>query len=384
MTKDIGGVWRTVGGRRIFIKDGQDLESAMKESGKFGNNNSFKKLEEQLNNIQKEIDKLENKVSFDEDNFDELIKKRADLQKQLLDEKAKKDKNYIQDKELRDFIYDYTNGEYRIACEYSQYLENGLNEKESFEKANYYLNRGIDQLSEKEFSQKLEMTKKLMNEINNQKETDKLLVRFEKTQTDEYYKDKSHQYKIGEEVNWGIRSTSSNENYFEKVMSGNDKLEASGLNSAYPYTYTEYRIIGQKKGLDISKYSEYKDQDEVLVKGKFVVKDVKKLRSNYVYDEKITYFKDWIDENKYTYEIRTAKSGNEIISVYDEKGKRIIDKKTDSFCESISDYCSYKKSPDINDIINGKVPYKKENILNKEKSTIVDYPRQVVTLEQIK
>ena len=384
MTKDIGGVWRTVGGRRIFIKDGQDLESAMKESGKFGNNNSFKKLEEQLNNIQKEIDKLENKVSFDEDNFDELIKKRADLQKQLLDEKAKKDKNYIQDKELRDFIYDYTNEEYRIACEYSQYLENGLNEKESFEKANYYLNRGIDQLSEKEFSQKLEMTKKLMNEINNQKETDKLLVRFEKTQTDEYYKDKSHQYKIGEEVNWGIRSTSSNENYFEKVMSGNDKLEASGLNSAYPYTYTEYRIIGQKKGLDISKYSEYKDQDEVLVKGKFVVKDVKKLRSNYVYDEKITYFKDWIDENKYTYEIRTAKSGNEIISVYDEKGKRIIDKKTDSFCESISDYYSYKKSPDINDIINGKVPYKKENILNKEKSTIVDYPRQVVTLEQIK
>jgi hypothetical protein len=33
---DLGpGVWRTVGGRRIFIKDGQDLESAMYESGKF-------------------------------------------------------------------------------------------------------------------------------------------------------------------------------------------------------------------------------------------------------------------------------------------------------------------------------------------------------------
>ena len=35
MADDIGGVWRTVGGRRIFIKDGQDLASAMKESGKF-------------------------------------------------------------------------------------------------------------------------------------------------------------------------------------------------------------------------------------------------------------------------------------------------------------------------------------------------------------
>ena len=29
-SNDLGGVWRTVGGRRIFIKDGQDLETAMK------------------------------------------------------------------------------------------------------------------------------------------------------------------------------------------------------------------------------------------------------------------------------------------------------------------------------------------------------------------
>jgi hypothetical protein len=32
---DLGGVWRTVGGRRIFIKDGEDLRSAMRGSGKF-------------------------------------------------------------------------------------------------------------------------------------------------------------------------------------------------------------------------------------------------------------------------------------------------------------------------------------------------------------
>ena len=31
------GVWRTVGGRRIFIKNGYDLPTAMKESGKFEN-----------------------------------------------------------------------------------------------------------------------------------------------------------------------------------------------------------------------------------------------------------------------------------------------------------------------------------------------------------
>ena len=32
---DEGGVWRTVSGRRIFIKDGQELSDAMRESGKF-------------------------------------------------------------------------------------------------------------------------------------------------------------------------------------------------------------------------------------------------------------------------------------------------------------------------------------------------------------
>lgn len=31
------GVWRTIGGRRVFIPDGYDLAEAMKESGKFDN-----------------------------------------------------------------------------------------------------------------------------------------------------------------------------------------------------------------------------------------------------------------------------------------------------------------------------------------------------------
>ena len=34
---DAKGVWRTVGGRRVFIADGEDLQTAMKKSGKFKN-----------------------------------------------------------------------------------------------------------------------------------------------------------------------------------------------------------------------------------------------------------------------------------------------------------------------------------------------------------
>ena len=32
---ELGGVWRTIRGRRVFIKDGEDLATAMERSGKF-------------------------------------------------------------------------------------------------------------------------------------------------------------------------------------------------------------------------------------------------------------------------------------------------------------------------------------------------------------
>ena len=47
------GVWRTVGGRRIFIKEGQDLASAMKESGKFPKSKKVLKTEQIRENIEK-------------------------------------------------------------------------------------------------------------------------------------------------------------------------------------------------------------------------------------------------------------------------------------------------------------------------------------------
>ena len=48
------GVWRTVGGRRIFIVDGEDLKTAMEKSGKFkdlkkeNKEKNYKKIEKQL------------------------------------------------------------------------------------------------------------------------------------------------------------------------------------------------------------------------------------------------------------------------------------------------------------------------------------------------
>ena len=52
------GVWRTVGGRRIFIIEGQSLSDAMASSGKFqkkwdyqGVNDAVKKIEDGVENV---------------------------------------------------------------------------------------------------------------------------------------------------------------------------------------------------------------------------------------------------------------------------------------------------------------------------------------------
>ena len=62
MAEELDGVWRTVGGRRIFIKNGEDLKTAMKNSGKFG-----KKQEEQ-NKKGKDTYKIPSKFLHDLEN----------------------------------------------------------------------------------------------------------------------------------------------------------------------------------------------------------------------------------------------------------------------------------------------------------------------------
>lgn len=64
------GVWRTVGGRRIFIANGEDLATAMKNSGKFDNilNNKDKLgIMEKMDAIKNNLTKLkkEGKLGYD-------------------------------------------------------------------------------------------------------------------------------------------------------------------------------------------------------------------------------------------------------------------------------------------------------------------------------
>lgn len=86
MSDDIGGVWRTIGGRRVFIKDGDDLQTAMKKSGKFKNNkNDEDEIKEQGKSNRKEVSKKlqEHILSYyeDEDNPEEAFVKQMEAMK---------------------------------------------------------------------------------------------------------------------------------------------------------------------------------------------------------------------------------------------------------------------------------------------------------------
>lgn len=71
------GVWRTVGGRRIFIRNGESLSSAMKRSGKFEKNT--KEQNEKIVNYENKKDELESKINnLDYEQLNELFNKTSD------------------------------------------------------------------------------------------------------------------------------------------------------------------------------------------------------------------------------------------------------------------------------------------------------------------
>lgn len=137
------GVWRTVGGRRIFIKEGQDLATAMKESGKFskkqienGENKTktreYKTLEEQIEYIKQDEEKLLKAID-ESNNSEEAGKRICEIlqERQRFNEKPK----LLDEKEFDDLSDDkyiklyrgISDGE-KTADEYIEQFKNGKNE----------------------------------------------------------------------------------------------------------------------------------------------------------------------------------------------------------------------------------------------------------------
>ena len=86
------GIWRTIGGRRVFIKTGQSLSDAMKESGKFKtkmNEEAVKgareeDLKEQYKDSLNNVSKMEYNGEITKEEYDKAVK---DINKAYIDKR---------------------------------------------------------------------------------------------------------------------------------------------------------------------------------------------------------------------------------------------------------------------------------------------------------
>ena len=109
---DLGGVWRTVGGRRIFIKDGEDLATAMKNSGKFNNEKTKEEKAEESVLIKQKRDEITKKIvkgGLSEEEYkklkeekDKLTEKKKQLDKDLTENDLKEARHRLEQKKYDD------------------------------------------------------------------------------------------------------------------------------------------------------------------------------------------------------------------------------------------------------------------------------------------
>ena len=164
---DVNGVWRTVGGRRIFIKDGQDLASAMKESGKFKNlkNEDYQKQEQIVHEAKNEVDRLKRQLSLLEDDdtygspdYDDTKYALRDAEDRYREEKAKYDKmvSKSSNEGVKTLSGDYekdSKGRIVSQKEYDEFREvykKGLISKEDYRNDNYDALKEIKKTTYKE------------------------------------------------------------------------------------------------------------------------------------------------------------------------------------------------------------------------------------------
>jgi hypothetical protein len=74
--EELDGVWRTIGGRRVFIKKGQSLSDAMRESGKFKKIGKLSRREYQVVNLDNENDNLTREL---QDEFEKTKKRGQEI-----------------------------------------------------------------------------------------------------------------------------------------------------------------------------------------------------------------------------------------------------------------------------------------------------------------
>lgn len=155
-------------------------------------------------------------------------------------------------KEQKDFLHDYTYGKFRDVCEYSTNKLNGIEFK------------GIT-------ADRAQLADGIIDSIKASKPSDDMLYRIERNKTIPEYGMSKREFNVGDEINFGIRSTTSDKGFIERVF--NDEDKGIQYTPSKAEDFIEYRFI-KSRSLNIESVSEFPDQKEHLIYGTYKVDKV--------------------------------------------------------------------------------------------------------------
>lgn len=276
---DSDGVWRTIGGRRVFIREGQSLSDAMKKSGKF---KSAKKKEKEEENVKEQI-KEDKKQDLNIDPYEHA-------------ENIKEPKNEF-DKLAKE--YKNTHDEMTKYNTERKHLYQGFDEE-----------KAKDHLSEKDYKRYKELTEKYENERQKLRDiTDKM----EKTPREEM--------KEQEEQSWRERFKNDKE-YRESVINKiSGEKEKKEIRDFWEKEDQKKNSVKEK---ELSKINDKISKGEVLTEEEFT-KKIREIQSTPSYKKKMD---EAVEELNKKYDYNNKKGSNEKYTVdyFKEKGVDVKDK----------------------------------------------------------
>lgn len=229
--------------------------------------------------------------------------KKTQVQKAM----AEKQKPIPVSDKMAETFKDYSNGKYGYYCEYSQALvsKSGQELKDAIEYVDKYSGSGW-YIQDMGINEAKRRAREMMDIIDSQPKTQTPLYRIDRWNFDK---------KEGDIIEWGIHSTSRDAGFADRVLSGNEEgfLDYAEKLKSRPVVF---EIVGEKKHLDISKYSSF-EQQESLVFGKFRIKSI--TEPDLSLSIRKQGFDDAVKDFPENFEFFTSKKGKEMVRFADGK-----------------------------------------------------------------
>ena len=254
------GVWRTIGGRRVFIKKGQSLSDAMRESGKFNRYSEVKR--EQFQKTKADIERKEKRLEAI-DKIDGPLENwrkanaQADKSQERYEDLTKKHEEYKGDtSDLKGKHIEKKNNsreELKKIRENSQKYETAIEEE-----------KRLDEANKQSWENEEKANKKLSREY---KKEEKIKDMVSKGMTEQEYKEGEYSFEgktKQDKINDLYDKMQNEKNIFKK---GEIQEEIDMLKDDFKGTKEEYRnYIANEQEKRLAEYQKEKEERQTQIK----------------------------------------------------------------------------------------------------------------------